>query len=274
MVTHPTPKNERNARTSRKLFRKDFARTRTRATAHRMCACAHAPSQLIPYYVVVQLFDIHIWWFTCCFHTPLKNSQQLHTYMLLLLLSTTELCTPGLAAQVPARRGLKDKKPACCTEEAQDWENLEAIAECTCFPVCFVVPGMPGGIVWYSYPFKQANEQKQTNKLFSKDMWGSDHLKRETICIVIFLKRKISYTYISVDIPVVLLRPWKIVSSYIHTCFYCWSQLLSSVRLASARPQRRKTCLLYWGTELRNLEARAEFTVCTITEYIHSAPSN
>ena len=120
----------------------------------------------------------------------------------------------------------------------------------------------------------QANEQKQTNKLFSKDMWGSDHLKRETICIVIFLKRKISYTYISVDIPVVLLRPWKIVSSYIHTCFYCWSQLLSSVRLASARPQRRKTCLLYWGTELRNLEARAEFTVCTITEYIHSAPSN
>ena len=40
-------KNEPHARTSRTLFRMDFARTRTRATAHRTCACAHAPSQLI-----------------------------------------------------------------------------------------------------------------------------------------------------------------------------------------------------------------------------------
>ena len=31
-------------------FRMDFARTRTRATAHRTCACAHAPSQLIPWF--------------------------------------------------------------------------------------------------------------------------------------------------------------------------------------------------------------------------------
>ena len=30
------------------LFRKDFARTRSRATAHCTCACAHAPSQLVP----------------------------------------------------------------------------------------------------------------------------------------------------------------------------------------------------------------------------------
>ena len=40
--------NEPHALTSRTLFRMDFARTRTRATAHRTCACAHAPSQLIP----------------------------------------------------------------------------------------------------------------------------------------------------------------------------------------------------------------------------------
>ena len=49
MVAHRTPKNEPHARTSRTLFRKDFARTRTRATAHRTCVCAHAPSQLIPW---------------------------------------------------------------------------------------------------------------------------------------------------------------------------------------------------------------------------------
>ena len=41
--------NEPHARTSRTLFKMDFARTRTRATAHRTCACAHAPSQLIPW---------------------------------------------------------------------------------------------------------------------------------------------------------------------------------------------------------------------------------
>ena len=48
MVAHRTPTNEPHAHTSRTLFRKDFARTRTRATANRTCACAHAPSQLIP----------------------------------------------------------------------------------------------------------------------------------------------------------------------------------------------------------------------------------
>ena len=45
-VPHRTPKNQPHARTSRTLFRMDFARTRV--TAHRTCACAHAPSQLIP----------------------------------------------------------------------------------------------------------------------------------------------------------------------------------------------------------------------------------
>ena len=36
---------------TRTLFRKDFARTRTHATAHRTCACAYAPSQLIPWFL-------------------------------------------------------------------------------------------------------------------------------------------------------------------------------------------------------------------------------
>ena len=46
MVAHCTPKNEPQSRTSRTLFRMGSACTR--ATAHHMCACAHAPSQLIP----------------------------------------------------------------------------------------------------------------------------------------------------------------------------------------------------------------------------------
>ena len=48
-IAHRTPKNEPHARTSRTLFRMDFAHTRTRGTTHRTCACAcaHAPSQLI-----------------------------------------------------------------------------------------------------------------------------------------------------------------------------------------------------------------------------------
>ena len=46
-VAHRTSKKGPHARTSRTLSRMDFARTRTRATAHRTCACAHAPSQLI-----------------------------------------------------------------------------------------------------------------------------------------------------------------------------------------------------------------------------------
>ena len=36
------------AHTSHTCFKSLFARTRTRATAHRTCACAHAPSQPIP----------------------------------------------------------------------------------------------------------------------------------------------------------------------------------------------------------------------------------
>ena len=50
MVAHRTLKNEPHARTSHTLFRKDFARTR--ATAHRTCVCAHAPSQLIPWKLI------------------------------------------------------------------------------------------------------------------------------------------------------------------------------------------------------------------------------
>ena len=37
-----------HARTSHTCFRVHFARTHTCATAHHTCACAHAPSQLIP----------------------------------------------------------------------------------------------------------------------------------------------------------------------------------------------------------------------------------
>ena len=58
MVAHRTPKNEPHARTSRTLFRMEFARTRTRATAHRTCACAHAPSQLIPWYFLSRRTNI------------------------------------------------------------------------------------------------------------------------------------------------------------------------------------------------------------------------
>ena len=47
-IAHRTPIKGPHARTSRTLSRMDFARTCTRATAHRTCACAHAPSQLIP----------------------------------------------------------------------------------------------------------------------------------------------------------------------------------------------------------------------------------
>ena len=47
-IAHRTPKKVPHTRTSRSLSRMDFARTRTRATTHRTCACAHAPSQLIP----------------------------------------------------------------------------------------------------------------------------------------------------------------------------------------------------------------------------------
>ena len=43
-----TPKNEPHARTSHTHFRMLFARTRTLATAYRMCACTHAPSQPMP----------------------------------------------------------------------------------------------------------------------------------------------------------------------------------------------------------------------------------
>ena len=45
-IAHRTPKKGLHARTSRTLSRMDFARTRV--TALRTCACAHAPSQLIP----------------------------------------------------------------------------------------------------------------------------------------------------------------------------------------------------------------------------------
>ena len=37
------------AHTSHTCFKSLFARTRTRATAHRTCACAHAPSQPMPW---------------------------------------------------------------------------------------------------------------------------------------------------------------------------------------------------------------------------------
>ena len=44
-----TPEKGPHARTFRTHLRLPFARTRTRATAHRTCACAHAPSQLTPW---------------------------------------------------------------------------------------------------------------------------------------------------------------------------------------------------------------------------------
>ena len=47
-ITHRTPKKGPHARTSRTISRMDFAHTSTCSTAHRTCACAYAPSQLIP----------------------------------------------------------------------------------------------------------------------------------------------------------------------------------------------------------------------------------
>ena len=64
MVAHRTPKNEPHAHTSRTLFRKDFARTRTRATTHRTCACAHAPSQLIPWLKPTQVLKTFLTFIT------------------------------------------------------------------------------------------------------------------------------------------------------------------------------------------------------------------
>jgi len=65
-IAHRTPENEPHARTSRTLFRMDFARTRTRATAHRTCACAHAPSQLRPCFCYVNFKSCLLGAFSFC----------------------------------------------------------------------------------------------------------------------------------------------------------------------------------------------------------------
>ena len=74
VIAHRTPKNEPHARTSHTLFRMDFAHTRTRATAHRTCACAHAPSQLIPWYFLnksnkisyISALKVFVWCYLVC----------------------------------------------------------------------------------------------------------------------------------------------------------------------------------------------------------------
>ena len=45
----------KKARISHTCFRCHFARTHTRATAHRMCACAHTPLQPIPWNIISRL---------------------------------------------------------------------------------------------------------------------------------------------------------------------------------------------------------------------------
>ena len=64
------------ARTSHTCFRVHFARTRTCATAHRTCACAHAPSQLIPRkfpFIETNLFALQNQYFVLMFNPKRKN---------------------------------------------------------------------------------------------------------------------------------------------------------------------------------------------------------
>ena len=57
VLAHRTPQNKLHACTSHTLFRMNFARTRTNATAHRTFACVDAPSQLtLCMYVLWHLF--------------------------------------------------------------------------------------------------------------------------------------------------------------------------------------------------------------------------
>ena len=72
MVAHCTPKNEPHARTSRTLFRMNFARTHTRATANRTCACAHAPSQLL---ILESMKMSQMYSFSCTLYSSNLNLQ-------------------------------------------------------------------------------------------------------------------------------------------------------------------------------------------------------
>ena len=56
VIAHCTPQNEPEARTLHILFRMNFERTRTLATAHRTCVCAHAPSQPMPCRLELKVF--------------------------------------------------------------------------------------------------------------------------------------------------------------------------------------------------------------------------